>query len=477
MKNCLIKKLLIVVAIVFSITMFVGCGETKPEAIKISNTESSLYVGETLELKAEVTPSDVEVKVLWSSSDANIATIENSTLSAVTKGTVTITVSIEGYEKISDSIQIEVLEKEPDMVLYQINVYDLDDEVLGSKKVSMKENSTLIEGLKENFDVVSYSSEYGEYLVSINGSIVDTNYYLAINVNNEPAAVGASELIPAEGDVIDIKNTCWNTKDFYGTLDETDLLVDKIIYSFMKKEAKNIFESSTVYYDYYLTPAIMQMINNGYDQNIFNFNFANANSIKENLESYDWSSETVANNYMKAVITMAALNADTSAIKEALSEKETYNDWQLIATKYLEIENQALQSKIEGITEPTSSGDMALMTVPAINLYKTYGKEALDRTFASATSDGIDSYGVNGASTAIYILAAITLGEDVRSQEVDGTDMVEALLKYNINSCFKWNLEAEEPDMAFTTPQAIAALMMYKIYRDTGNAVNLFALK
>lgn len=66
--------------------------EVKPSGVSLSKTSASVYIGNSITLKATVTPNEAENKsVTWTSSDANIATVYNGTVTGKSSGTVTIT--------------------------------------------------------------------------------------------------------------------------------------------------------------------------------------------------------------------------------------------------------------------------------------------------------------------------------------------------------------------------------------------------
>ena len=92
-----------------------GDGEIiKPTAVEIAAVAEEAKVGDTLTLKATVTPENASVKsVEWSSSDAAIASID--TKGAVTflaPGTVTFTAKAKGDTSVSDSVTVKVVRPE-----------------------------------------------------------------------------------------------------------------------------------------------------------------------------------------------------------------------------------------------------------------------------------------------------------------------------------------------------------------------------
>jgi hypothetical protein len=85
------------------------------------------------------------------------------------------------------------------------------------------------------------------------------------------------------------------------------------------------------------------------------------------------------------------------------------------------------------------------------------------------TPEGIESWGSsNAASTAMVILGLVAQGIHPRSEgfTVEDVDLIEALINYYTEDGFNWLMNSEEVDLMFSTPQAFAALVAYKIYRD-----------
>lgn len=69
-----------------------------PTDFKLSREDISFFnVGETYQFKATLTPADAHGDIVWKSSNPNVASVSwNGLVTAVSKGTVTITASIEG---------------------------------------------------------------------------------------------------------------------------------------------------------------------------------------------------------------------------------------------------------------------------------------------------------------------------------------------------------------------------------------------
>ncbi len=142
------------------------------------------------------------------------------------------------HENTSESLEKESLipsESIVDVDKYEIKVTDIDGMLLDSKEIILDAQSSVFEDLCNNFDVNYTMDTYGPYISSINNSIVDSNYYLAIYENGVAASTGVDGLVADSGDVFEFKVECWNTiSSGYGAFDEYDLLVDKVIYGYMK---------------------------------------------------------------------------------------------------------------------------------------------------------------------------------------------------------------------------------------------------
>lgn len=442
-----------VLMLCFFLVLFVGCNTTMTDE-------------EKTELETKITELETKISELEGNNAAKNQELAEKEDELSKKN--------DEIKSLTDRVNelLEQLNKKP--IMYSIAVYDIDGEELGNKQIAGLEGDKLIDALNDNFDVVSTQSEWGTYITSINGSIVDPNYYLACYENDEYASVGADDLVLENEDKIEYYSECFNEQ-----MDLVDLTVDQLVYDFMKNSVSAIYDAvdaagKTPFYDYYLTAAIMMMQKLGYDPSVFNFNFANATAIKDVLEAKDWASETVQNNFMKGGITLLALGGDTTGLATALGAQTKYNYWQAIVTKALNIENETLTTTIADWQAPTAAGDMSMMALGAYSLYMTkeeLGTAAIDATYKNLTPTGVNSWGVNAASTGLFIMGLCNLGLNPREYTVDvddttKTDAVEILTTYVTDGGLKWKLTDEKADLGYSTPQGMAALLVYKAMRD-----------
>ena len=109
----------------------------------------------------------------------------------------------------------------PEENSYQIKIVDLDGQELGCKTISLNEETSVFDDLVENFDVSYTIDSYGPYISSINHSIVDSNYYLAIYQNGTAASTGVDGLVAANKDVFEFKGGIVEFVDYLNKNRET----------------------------------------------------------------------------------------------------------------------------------------------------------------------------------------------------------------------------------------------------------------
>ena len=171
---------------------------------------------------------------------------------------------------------------------FDIEVIDEWGNSLGKYNCSTANYKTVFDAFNDKFNVVYYDGEFGKSITSINNTFVDNNWYLALYENDVPALTGIDGLVIDDGDYFKFKLECWNTvSSGYGTMDEYDILVDKIIYSYAKNYLSDNITSQTsfksgVFWDYLL----LNLMNKyHYDETYFK-KIDNQNIVNE-LNNYD----------------------------------------------------------------------------------------------------------------------------------------------------------------------------------------------
>ena len=117
--------------------------EIKVKSVELDKTKITMIEGTTESLIATVEPSDATNKnIEWSTSDEEVATVENGVVTAVKEGTATITVTTEDGGKIA-SCEVTVQAKEPEVI-------KVESVSLNKTQIIMKigETESLIETVK-----------------------------------------------------------------------------------------------------------------------------------------------------------------------------------------------------------------------------------------------------------------------------------------------------------------------------------------
>ena len=362
---------------------------------------------------------------------------------------------------------------------YQIKVVDLDGEELGSATININEQSSVFNDLINNFAVDYTVSDYGPYISSINGSIVDVNYFLAIYENGVSAATGVDGLVADENDVFEFKVECWNTiSSGYGTMDEYDMLVDKVIYGYMKTLD---LSSSTTFADgsFWDLMTINLGKNNYYDANLFNYDNI-SDGVKEELETYDISTLDGANLY-KYYLYSRALDKDLSALKthtssyvETLSDE--YNDYVspfIVAASYgLNVESEKINTLVNApiSTNFTWGPDVPVWQYTTSSLFN----QNIDNATLNTCLETLD-YG-NSCSNALVLQAFAAANENIRDSkyEVEGKDLIEVLFDNYYNESNNTLEYTKGVANTYSANQVVVSLMAYKVNRDTQKAVNIY---
>ena len=378
---------------------------------------------------------------------------------------------------------VTTTEEDPVIANYTVTVKDIDGEVLlDSLELSTVEGANSIISDIENagYEVISEDSQYGLFIKSIAGSVIDNNYYLAFNVNGKPADVGASSYEIKNGDAIEFEVQCLNTVEYGGQLDATDILVNKIIYSYLKNELPNCIKNDTTYAssDYWTYMTINALTDNlydfSYDQSIIKAD------LKESIENVDLSTLSGAN-YGKYYWTAKALGYDLSSFSEVYKEhidsiSTQYSQYVTpfeIAPAYgLDLTSDNLKTLVKDaqLASDQYGIDGLAWQIAALAPYDKYHYTILDvlnrRDESNCTSNALQ----------LIDFAALNVNPRKTDYEVEGVDLVEYIIDNfydettNLVKVYKTD---EGTNMS--TNQVYAGLVSYKIQRDKQKAFYLFA--
>lgn len=373
---------------------------------------------------------------------------------------------------------------------YTIKVYDIDDELIGEKTIELNDSSTIVNDLEENFEVVSTQSQYGTSLVSINNSVIDSNYYLAIYENGSYASVGVDGLEANDGDVFEFKVECWNTiASGYGAFDEYDILVDKAIYHYAKNGLKTSLANSNSFLEgtYWQAMAVNLMKNNNYDSNLFNVNLF-TDAYKNSLSGVDFSnmpnltSWATDANYAKWYYAARLFNVEnedfTSEFAAYLEGLTRYRDeyslpFNLSIAKEMNLDskvsNDLLNTTYRASLEYGTDGIAWQLTGMAV--YNTLD----DSEFDVFTLENIQKSYTQDVSAALILLPFAAANKNAREFNITADeDLLEFVFSFYNQDSYKFNIELD-PTNDFSSNQIYASLMAYKVQRDKNQGVILFA--
>lgn len=357
---------------------------------------------------------------------------------------------------------------------FQIKVYDIDDELLGSEKLYVNAYSDLFEALEDNFNVVSSISDYGHYITSINNSIVDNNYYIAIYENSISSSVGIDSIEINSGDLFEFKVECWNTIDYGGTMDEYDILLDKAIYHYIKNTLEfNITNANDYTLSTYWECMSLSLLKRSgiIDNNLLNIDFNN--ELINSLNNADVSS-------------LSAINAAKYYFHARLVDNFDFSNLTSYYTNYLST-----------LTSYTNYGEYSLPFILSacfeLGLSDNVISDVYNTTYRASTSYGID--GLVWQLTGLALYTDLNMSElDVfvtQSNEVsealmlmaysaiggyckEGNDIIKTLFDDYYDKellCF----EIEKTSFDYSSNQIYSSLITYKLSRDLSKKVNIFA--
>ncbi len=366
-----------------------------------------------------------------------------------------------------------------------IKVVDIDGEVIvNDDNVQISDKSTLLDLLKNNYAAVATASTFGNYLVSVKGSVVDKNWSLMLYENGKMSDVGIDGIVVDNNDKFEFRVECWNTvASGYGTMDDIDVKVDRTIYKYFKLLKNEIYNKRTTIKD------------SGFWDDMFLYNIGKSyfggkvelNASQEFLsvlENTDLSTLTGAN-WGKFYYAAKANGIDLTDFKVAYQSyintiTGAFNCWstpfEISFAKALNVTSEALQTLIANTNLSNDTGwgpDAAVWQNTCLSIYKNF--VASDFEFLSNKSDW-------GNATNIALPLMLYSANNMNIREIQKTltkDCVELLFEkaYNQTSNLLL-LNSAEP---ITSPQNMsvnqiyASLLSYKIMRDGQTAFNILA--
>ncbi len=464
------KKTVVLLLLVLSIFTLAGCQEegedvTDTVAPVISGTDDiTLVLGdqEPNWLDGITAIDDIDGTVSVSIDDSNVDLltpgIYDLTYTAVddagNQSIIIVNVIVEDPEL--DSFYVELVNLNGDIILYEPIPYNFEDlssiveliDAVVDLDYTVYDFGTMINGIGGN-----YPKEYG----------VTYNYYYELQVDGQSSLTGIDDVQYSDGTIISFVETTF--------MSELDKKVDDLIYTFIDTKISNYISDD--YMDYSVLAAVHQMIEKGYIDLSLNDFYTYSNLELTQLPITELSISEL----FRLGIYQSVNGMDLTSFKNQLLTLNASNQYEL--TTYLQAYHLfgGVESNLATILmdDPIGDPDFAGMALLALDRYShlegidTYITSVTDYIKGSLSSTGITSWGnSNSASTATVIFGLVAQGINPQAEDyqVDGKGLIDMLMAYEVDYNFKWLLGDANADLMFSTPQAFAALVAYKLSRD-----------
>lgn len=249
--------------------------------------------------------------------------------------------------------------------------------------------------------------------------------------------------------------------------------IDSIIESFVANYLNDYFNAENAnYLDYNVVIAVKKLEEQGY--NIKLEDFISKTTVQTYYENFE-SNQTVSNIY-KASMILKAFSLETLKYKnELLAIKMINSEWEygqlLMLYDLYEIENELKAEILANITvvkeESFVDADYAGFALMALKGYQIDLTSLYDLIIPNISDKGVVSWGEANSSTTAQVLTGLVYqNEDIKNEKylANEISLFEALIKFEDKGGFKWQLNDENVDLMFSTPQAILALVSYREY-------------
>lgn len=356
-----------------------------------------------------------------------------------------------------------------------VKIIDLTNEVIKDDEILYRFNEQLWDVLLRNYEVIVDDNEEDHLIKSIGASFIDHNYQLKYYLNG----IQLNNLLISNyqyGDSLTIRNE--NISRF----EQIDLQVDQAIYKFIRHHLYYYF-TKTPALDPFVVRSVKALEQAGYNINLKEV--ASKIRYEEHYQRkiYDTKSNTYVNNLLKDIMIMSAFELDlTSQINNLniiinnLTTLQKVNALLSFGTINTPMEEVNSLLDVVNRFEPNDNDvDNVSLALKALANYPHYSNYLQNvNRFSNylaqrITSEGIGFNGANCLSTSNAIIALTSNNINPRGNifKSGGNDLVEALLKYEVDGAFSWTYDSGI-DLSFSTPQGWAALVSYKLFHEKG---------
>lgn len=352
---------------------------------------------------------------------------------------------------------------------FTVRVVDLSGEVVLDEDVVYPKDTTLslIALIDEEIDLDYTTSQWGAFIQGVGGHYpteygITYNYYFGLYINDVMSSTGLDAVSYEKDMIIEFRETTM--------LSAFDLEIDSWIFSFIQEHVNTYINQEAI--SQHVLAALIMLNHHGY--------------ITMDLKTLNYpalSTDTLGNLFKSSLIAYAK-DASMDDLEEALlafTPSNPYdavtflNAYDVIVGDKQSIQRDNVVAYLKANDPTFMDADFAGMALSAIYTYQdqisvqSYMSRMIQEIKHQQTSAGVSAWGnSNASSTAAAIMGLYAIGHDPRSEAytMDGVDLVEALWSYKGSVGFKYLSADAQDDLAFSTPQAFAAFVMYKIYRD-----------
>lgn len=475
------KKTVVLLLLVLTIFTLAGCQEEGEEATDTVNPIISGTSDITFTLGDDIPNWLDGVSALDETDGQLTVTVDDSDIDFETPGTYDLIYTATDKAGNKDEVIIKVFIKDPELESFYVELINFEGETLIEEIVFYDPTSetSLVQLIDEVVDLDYATYDFGTMINGIDGNYpkeygLTYNFFYEIRVDDVASQTGIDLISYAPGTKISFVETTY--------LSELDLKVDAYIYDFIENNISDFISEEFI--DYSVLSAVHQLNYKGYiDIDLAEYyTYENLELVTEDINTLSIS------DLFRLGIYQSIENIDLTTYFNHLNTQTASNAYELIT--YLQAyhlndqTNQNLATTLmdETFVDPDFVG-LALLALDKysdLESFDTYLDSALTYIKSSMTSTGISSWGsANASSTAAIILGLVAQGINPQNEDyqIDGLGLVDMLMLYETNGVFKWTIDSTEVDLMFSTPQAFAALVAYKLARDVYgfNATNIYS--
>lgn len=370
---------------------------------------------------------------------------------------------------------------------FTFKVIDLDGEVLVNDVVACDKYENIYELITKDYEADASLSDYGAWITSIKGSVSDNYWSMMLYINGEQSWDSCEKVTPKKDDVIEFRNECWGVVD-YGSgaaMDQVDMLLDQIVYHYLKNEMKATVEgikdyTGSTYWEMLMIDLVKR---SGMDSNVVDYKLTK--DLEDALKAVNVSELDGANIGKYFSHAHVADLLDEGFATAYAGKLEGLTDWSDYVTPFVVFPAAFLDlgDKVpEALKTSAINGDTTWG--PTGNLWKALAQSLFsDRSEAFNLSEYLKAYEgtydyASNVDNATALMVACAFGVDARNTKVTYNEREYDFIDYILTRYYDSNLglvKVYETDTAinYSTNQIYAALLAYKAYRYTGEPANI----